>query len=115
MTADEFRSLLIATFPEVVAAFSEYERGLLHCEVGTFCRCTEEAMDDGKAWLAERHFRLVAEALRVADGELQNALEVSSLEDLALGGWTAERHRIIRERMPRALREELIRIAPQWR
>jgi hypothetical protein len=115
VNADDFRHELATMFPEVVAATRLDERGLLHCEVAAFRRCSEEAMDGGKAWFAERHFRLVADSLTAADDELRNALEVSYLEDLALGGWTAERHRIIRQRMPRVLREELIRIAPQWR
>ena len=115
MTAAEFRSLLAATFPEVVAAFTEYDHGLLHCEVGSFRRCTEEAMDGGKEWLAERHFRMVAEVLPAADAELRNALDVSYLEDLALGELTAQRHGIIRDRMPKLLREEIIRINSRWR
>ena len=85
---DEFLARLAAEFPDVIAGFGPYSAGLLHCEVGDFREATERAMDAGRLWEAERHFRLVAELLAVAGAELRNALEVSYLEDLALGEFT---------------------------
>ena len=108
MTADEFRSALAAEFPEVVAAIDPIEVGLLHCEIGRFRTCTEEAIDGGRQWAAERHFRFVERALREADAEVRNALEISYLEDLALGEHKPEWRRVVKERMPAGLRRVLI-------
>lgn len=72
----------------MVAQISGYEAALSNCEVGAFLRATEAAMDAGRFWEAERHFRLVEELLAAAGPELRNALEVSYLEDLALGKCT---------------------------
>lgn len=71
-------------------------------------------MDSGRLWDTERHFQLVAELLAVAGPELRNALEVSDLEDLALGEFTPPRHRAVEERMPRALRQVLMRHHSHW-
>ena len=110
---NEFIRELQAEFPEVFAAITEYERGLLHCEVAVLRRLSEEAMDAGQEWLAERHFLFVERLLQDAGPELRNALEISYLEDLALGEHTPQRHRIVKDRMPPALRQRLIE-AHQW-
>jgi hypothetical protein len=112
---DDFLARLAAEFPDVIAGFGPYSAGLLHCEVADFRRATERAMDAGRLWEAERHFRLVEELLAVACPELRNALEVSYLEDLALGECTPARHRAVKERMPRALRQVVIGFHEQWR
>jgi hypothetical protein len=112
---DEFLARLAAEFPEVVAEFGPYSSGLLHCEVADFRQATERAMDEGRLWDAEQHFRLVAELLAVASPELRNALEVSYLEDLALGECTPARYRAIKERMPGTLQRILIEHQEQWR
>jgi hypothetical protein len=111
----EFLARLCADFPEAAAGIRADEAGLLHCEVAAFRRATEEAMDAARLWEAERHFRLVEELLAVAGPELRNALEVSYLEDLALGECTPARHRAIKERMPQSLRQILIEHHEQWR
>jgi hypothetical protein len=98
---DEFLRRLSADFPEVINGFGRHSVGLLHCEVGDFRQATERAMDAGRGWEAERHFRIVAELLAAAGPELRNALEVSYLEDLALGEFTAARHWAVKERMSR--------------
>jgi hypothetical protein len=112
---EEFLARLAADFPGGLAAFGPYSAGLLHCEVADFRRATERAMDAGRFWEAERHFRLVEELLAAAGPELRNALEVSYLEDLALGEWTPARHRAVKERMPRGLRQVLIGHHEQWK
>lgn len=115
MSADEFRAVLAAEFPELVVTLAEYgAAGLLHCEVGNFLRATEDAIDGGRRWLAERHFRFVERARRDADGYVRNALEVSYLEGLAFGERTPERHRVVKERMPKALRQRLIDVHGWW-
>lgn len=117
MTADrdEFLNRLTVEFPTVAASIDKYSAGLLHCEVGHFRDATEKAMDEGRLWEAERHFRLVAELWEIAGPELRNALEISYLEDLAFGEWTPARHAAIKARMPRHLREILIGHRKEWR
>ena len=112
---EEFLARLGADFPDVIAQFGPYSAGLLHCEVADFRRATERALDAGQFWEAEQHFRLVAALLAVAGPELRNALEVSYLKDFALGECTPARHRAVKERMPRTLREVLIGHHEQWR
>lgn len=82
---DDFLARLAAEFPHVTEDLGTDAAGTLHLEVAHFRQHTELAMDEGRLWEAERHFRLVAELLCDATPELQNALEVSYLEDLALG------------------------------
>lgn len=112
---DEFLRELGAEFPEVIAEIDECRKGLLHCEVGVLMRASEVAMDAGRAWLAERHFRFVERMLRGANPELDNALGVSYLCDLALGEHTAQRYRIVKERMPIGLREQMIAASDFWK
>jgi hypothetical protein len=85
---EEFLARLALDFPDAAAGIAKYDSGLLHCEMAAFRRATEKAMDCGRFWEAERHFRWVEEMLKVAGPELRNALEVSYLEDLALGECT---------------------------
>ena len=111
---DEFLARLAAEFPAVVAGFGESSSGLLHCEVADFMQATERAMDAGRLWEAQGHFRLVAELLAVAGPELRNAIEISYLEDLALGEFTPARYHAVRERMPQHLRAILIGYHRYW-
>ena len=111
---DEFLARLAADFPDVIAGFGPYSAGLLHLEVADFRQATERAIDAGRLWAAEQYFKLVAEFLAVAGPELRNALEVSYLEDLALGEFTPARHRAVKERMPRPLRAVLIGHHRHW-
>jgi hypothetical protein len=112
---EEFLARLVTDFPEAAGGIRDDEAGLLHCEVAAFRRATEAAMDAGRLWEAERHFRLVEELLSVAGPELGNALEVSYLEDLALGECMPPRHLAVKERMPKHLRQVLIGHDEQWR
>lgn len=114
MTREQFLAELGAEFPDVVSQIRPDESGLLHCEVGAFRRVTESAMDGGRLWTAERHFRFVERVLREASPDVRNALEVSYLEDLAFGELTAARYKAVRERMPRTLRAVLVRHRREW-
>ena len=111
---EEFLARLRDEFPDVVAHIRPDESGLLHLEMAAFRRATEEAMDAGRLWESERHFRLVEELLEEANPELCNALEVSYLEDLALGECTQARRLAVHERMPRLLRERLAQHRREW-
>lgn len=111
----EFIRRLGSEFPEVVSQFDRSEKGLLHPEMGAFRRIVEEAIDDGRLWAAEKYFRFVDQVLVEADADVRNAIEVSFLEDFALGGFTRARYEAVKCRMPRNLREALIRSSEQWR
>lgn len=112
---DEFISVLGSQFPEVVAEITEYERGLLHPEMGAFRRVAEEAVDSGKLWAAEKYLRFVDRVFSEADSDVRNAIEVSFLEDFALGHMTPSRHEAVKSRMPKRLRMILIGIDEKWR
>ena len=106
----EFLDLLAAEFPEVAAEVREAGQGLLHLEAAVFRGATERAMDTGQLWVAERHFRFVERVLSKAAPDVENALEVSYIEDLALGECTPQRYRAVKGRMPAKLRADMARI-----
>jgi hypothetical protein len=111
----EFLDLLATEFPEVAAEVREQGDGLLHLEAAAFRLATERAMDAGQLWAAERHFRFVARVLSEAAPDVENALAISYIEDLALGECTPQRYHAVKERMPAGLRAEMARIHPNWR
>src|SRR5262249_45865461 len=112
---DRFIAMLGAEFPEVISGVREDERGILHCEMGAFRRASEEAIDQGKLWLAERYFRFLERVLGDADDDLRNAVQISFLEDFALGEFTPARHQAVKGRMPRPLRKMLEATSEKWR
>lgn len=115
MGREEFLARLAQDFPDVVSQINRYESGQLHCEVAVLRCATEEALDAGRLWQAERHFRLVEEMLQCADPELRNALEVSYLLDLALGECTPQRYQGVKERMPMSLRSVVMSHHQNWK
>jgi hypothetical protein len=106
---------LATRFPEVVGAIDKYEAGILHCKVAAFRRVAEQAMDQGRFWDVERYFRFVEETLPSADAEVRIAIEISFVEDFALGEHTEQRHRAVRERVSKVLREKIAMINEKWR
>lgn len=112
---DEFLKRLTCNFPNVVDQINKHESGLLHCETAAFRRATEQAIDANRLWEAEKHFRLVEELLRDAGPELLNALEVSYLEDFALGECTPKRYLAVKERMSKSLRAILVGHHANWK
>jgi len=111
----EFIDLLAAEFPEIAAEVRDEGDGLLHLEAAAFRRATERAMDAGQLWAVEKHFRFVERVLRDAAPDVDNALGVSYLEDLALGECTPQRYRAVKERMPSLMRAEMVAIHANWR
>ena len=107
--------LILAEFPDVAVELKNSGEGLLHIEVAMFRQATERAIDAGQFWTAEKHFRFVDRILQNASPDVDNALRISYLEDLALGDCTSNRHRAVKERMPARMRAELIRIHSNWR
>lgn len=105
-----FIQMLTEEFPEVVASFDEYAEGLIHVQMGTFARITEQAIDGGNLWQAEKYFRFVARARENASPEVENAIDVSYLEWLAFSDCTENRLRAIKERMPKSLRTIVLEI-----
>ncbi len=101
--------ILIEEFPEVPQAFDEYSKGLVHCEMGTFTRLTEQAMDEGRFWQAERYFKFVAKVREKATLEIENAIDVSYIESLAYSEVTENRVQGLK-RMPKAIRDILMEI-----
>ena len=112
---DEFISMLGSEFPAVLAGIRDCNRGLLHCEMGEFRRIVEESIDNGSLWAAEKYFRFVDRVLNEVDPVVRNAIEVSFLEDFALGEFTKARHEAVKRRMPQQLRSILIGIDEKWR
>ena len=110
---EDFVSQLATEFPDAFAQIDEIDAGLLHLEVAAFRRATERAIDAGKLWEFERHFRFVERSLSSAGPDLTNALEVSYLEDFALE-WTPARYKAVKERMSKPLRDFLIRVNAKW-
>ena len=58
------------------------EYGLLHLEVATFRRHTQQAINNGNTNVVSRAFKLAEKYLLLGNGKLQNALGVSYVEDL---------------------------------
>jgi hypothetical protein len=112
---DEFLARLAAAFPKVSAQINQYEAGILHCEVAAFRRATEQAIDSGRLWEAEQHFRLVEELMHDSGPELLNALEVSYVEDFALGECSPKRYQAVKEHMPKSLRAKLVSHHANWK
>jgi len=115
MDRDEFLKQLEANFPEAYAEINESEKGLLHCEVGAFRRWVEIQMEVGHAWNAEKALRFIERSLREAGFELSNAIEVSFIEDLALGEHKLEYQIIIKERAPKSILLKMAKLHEFWK
>lgn len=105
-----FRQMLESDFPEVVREIDEYSEGLLHCEMGTFARLTEEAFDTGRFWQASKYLNFVERIREEANADVENAINVSFVEYLAFGEVTENRYCGYKEQMPTKLRELLLEI-----
>jgi hypothetical protein len=81
-----FIALLHEQFPEVAAKIEDISAGLLHLEMATFSRETQAVIDARDNETVKRHFRFVDEVFRDADPEVENAVNVSYLENLRFDG-----------------------------
>jgi len=104
-----FLQMLTDEFPEVPQAFDKYGKGLLHCEMGTFARLSEKAMDEGRFWQAEKYFTFMERVRGNAMPEVENAIDVSYIEYLAFSEVTDNRLEAMK-RMPKAIRAILLEI-----
>lgn len=82
----EFYIRLREHYPDAAKIISEDDCGfgLLHVEVGTFSRLSEDALEAGMLWHARGHLDFVENLLEDCSPELENALAVSYLEHIFL-------------------------------
>lgn len=81
-----FIALLTERYPDIAASIDDCRRGLLHCEMGAFAHATQIAMDAGDVETVRRHFEFVDELFREAAPDVENAINVSYLENLHFDG-----------------------------
>jgi hypothetical protein len=83
---ERFIALLNEQFPEVAAKIDDISAGLLHLEMATFSRETQAAIDARDNETVKRHFRFINEVFRDAAPDVENAVNVSYLENLRFDG-----------------------------
>jgi hypothetical protein len=84
-TADVFRRLALAEFPELREEFDEYPE-LLHLQMAAFARRTQQAKGEADWDTYVRCIRLADTVWRHPDEHLLNALNVSFLEMIDFDG-----------------------------
>jgi hypothetical protein len=103
---ERFIARLAERFPEVAAAIDDCSEGLLHLEMATFARATQAAIDAQDRETVRRHFQFIDEVFRQAAPEVENAVNVSYLENLRFDGRKAGPTRA-RELLTPGLRQAL--------
>jgi hypothetical protein len=83
---DRFIALLTERFPEVAATIDDCSQGLLHLEMATLARATQAAIDEQDRDAVRRHFEFIDEVCRAAAPDVENAVNVSYLENLRFEG-----------------------------
>jgi hypothetical protein len=106
---ERFVALLNDRFPEVAAKIDDVAEGLLHLEMGTFARATQAAIDAQDRETVKQHFRFVDEVFRNAAPDIENAVNVSYLENLRFEGGEAGSTRA-RELLPQRLHQALVEL-----
>ena len=69
-----------------MAKIDDISEGLLHLEMATFSRETQTAIDAQDNETMKRHFRFIDEVFRDAAPDVENAVNVSYLENLRFDG-----------------------------
>ena len=115
MDGIDFIGQLTLRFPEVSGTLRPEGRTLLHVGMADFRPAVEAAMDAGRYWRAYQYLHFLDGCIDAADEALANAIDVSFVEDFAVGEYTAERHRAVRERMPDRLRRRVVAVNSRWR
>ena len=72
--------------PEVAADIDDISEGLLHLEMATLARATQAAIDAQDRDTIRRHFEFVDVVFRDAAPDVENAVNVSYLENLRFEG-----------------------------
>jgi hypothetical protein len=75
----------------------------------------ERAMDGEDHWRVEQYLNFLETCREAAGPDLANAVDVSFLEDFAIGEYTPTRHQAVRDRMPERLRQRVVAINGRWR
>ena len=101
-----FIALLTDRFPEVAASIDECSQGLLHPEMGTLARATQAAIEERDKATVVRHFQFIDEVFRDAAPDVENAVNVSYLENLRFDSAAAASMKA-RELLPPRLRQAL--------
>jgi len=83
---DRFIALIAERFPDVAAAIDDCSQGLLHLEMATLARATQAAIDEGDRDAVRRYFAFIDEVFRDATPDVENAVNVSYLENLRFEG-----------------------------
>ncbi len=81
-----FIALLTGRFPEVTAAIDDCSQGLLLLEMATLARATQAAIDGQDRETIRRHFQFIDEVYLLASPDVENAVNVSYLENLRFEG-----------------------------
>ena len=82
--------MLATRYPIIAANMSEYAKGLLHLEMADLARATQAAIDDGDRETVRDHFGFVNEVYGNAAPDVENAVNVSYLENLRFEGRQAK-------------------------
>ena len=83
--------------------------------MAAFRRWVEDELSKGGEWNCEKAFKFIEECLKVADSDLDNAIEVSFIEDLALGEHEPKYKKIVKERAPASIKEKMIEAHEFWK
>jgi hypothetical protein len=81
-----FVALLTERFPKIAADIDDCSKGLLHLEMATLARATQAAIDGQDRTTVRAHFQFIDEVLRNAAPDVENAVNVSYLENLRFEG-----------------------------
>ena len=114
MDRSEFLQELESKIPEAYAGIDTSEE-LIHCEMGDFRRWVELKMEAGAEWKCQQAFEFVIECLDKSVPALENALEISFIEDLALGEHKTSYRRIVKKRAPKVFQIKMAEAHEFWR
>ena len=89
-TAEDFVREALNAFPQLTGAF-QFDEGLPHVQMSHFASLTQEAKDSGDWRLYGRCVALADKLWGCADDYLENALNVSYLEEIDFRGANGDR------------------------
>lgn len=113
MNRFDFLDQLKQLLPEAYAVIDTSDE-LLHCEMADFRKWVELQMTLRADWNCQKAFEFIVHCSKNADSNLENAIEVSFIEDLALGEHLSEYKVVVKERAPKDLRDRLSSISKFW-
>ncbi|MEM6483660.1 MAG: hypothetical protein AAF662_01560 [Pseudomonadota bacterium] len=111
----EFIETLLSQFPDGLDGFNDELSGYVHLEVSQFRGHVEKAVRDGRFWYLEKAFRLIETFIDGSGDDVDNALEISFVEDFALGSFTKEEVYEVLKRLSKPMRATLEKHSEQWR